>query len=209
MTVANGDALIKVSTLSANRLKPSAEILSTQLAQRTSRRVQIPLYAWRVWDALGSNLPSVSATDDLGYIAGTFGTDGPYIGTSDLKAAGATTRYARCQVALPFEYDDGATVTLRCFAGMLTTVADATATLDAEVYESDMDATISADLCTTAATTINSLTFANIDFVITPSALVAGDVLDIRLAMAINDAAGITAVIGAIGNTELLIDTRG
>jgi hypothetical protein len=169
----------------------------------------ILLTSFRVWDALHTNLPGTSATDDLGLIGGTFATASPTIQTSDLKAAGATTRYARVEVPLPAEYVAGETVTLRFHAGMKTTVADNTATLDVQAYESDLEEGISADLCTTAATTINSLTMADIDFVITPTALEPGDMLDVRIAVAINDAATGTAVIGIIGSAQLLCDIKG
>ncbi len=204
----NGRALI-AGTVPGSALKTNAEVLRTQLKQESLARFQIPMTAWRVWDALHTNLPGTSATDDLALIGGTFGTASPTIQTSDLKAAGATSRYARCLVQLPAEYDDGETVQIRAHAGMKTTVSDTTATIDFEVYESDLEEGIGADICATAATTINSTTLADIDFTITSSGLVAGDVLDIRMHVAINDGATGTAVIGMVGNVDLLCDIRG
>jgi hypothetical protein len=168
----------------------------------------IPWTAWRVWDAVQTNLPGTPATDDLGLIGGTFATAPPSIQTGDLKAAGATTRYARAQVELPWDYEAGQSVTLRFHAGMVTTISDGTATLDVEAYESDEEVGISADLCATAAQSINSLTFADIDFTITPTTLAAGDMLDVRIAIAINDTATGTAVIGCVGAAKLLCDVR-
>ena len=179
------------------------------LLQETLAVYPIPMTWWRVWDALATNLPGTSATDDLGLIGGTFATASPTIQTSDLKAAGATTRYARCSIPLPVEYTAGETVVLRFHAGMKTTIADNTATLDVQAYESDSEEGISADLCTTAVTTINSLVMADISFTITATTLAAGDLLDCRIAVAINDAAAITAVIGIIGSAALLVDIRG
>lgn len=164
----------------------------------------------RVWDAVQTVLPNPSATDDLGFYTGVYGTGTPYIATSDLKAAGATSRYARIQAQLPAEYVDGETVTLRISGGMLTTVADTTATVDVQCYLSGRDTTIDgADICATAAQSINSLTFADLDFTITPTGVAAGDILDIRITVAVNDAATGTAVIGAIGAIELLCDVKG
>lgn len=179
------------------------------LAQETLAVYPVPWAAWRVWDALHTNLPATSATDDLGLIGGTFATASTTIQTSDLKSAGATTRYARCSIPLPVEYVAGQTVTLRFHAGMKTTIADNTATLDVQAYESDSEEGISADLCTTGATTINSVTLADIDFTITATALAAGDLLDVRIAVAINDGATATAVIGIIGAASLLADIKG
>jgi len=169
----------------------------------------IPWTWWRVHDAVQTNL-GTAASDDLGLIGGTFGTGVPSIQTGDLKAAGATTRYARCTIPMPVEYDAAADVVLRFNAGMITTVSDTTSTIDVEAYLSDKAAAVDgADLITTSATTINSLTYANKDFTVTSSSLEAGDLLDVRVAIAINDGATGTAVIGAIGAAYLLCDIRG
>ena len=200
---------INPGTLAGNRLKDSAEVLRTQLIQESAARYQIPWTAWRVWDALQTNLPGTSANDDLGLIGGTFGTNTPSIQTSDLKAAGATTRYARAQIELPPEYDDNATVTLRAHAGLKTTVADTSATIDFQLYEGNLEAGLGSDLIATSATTINSLTLADKDFVVTSTSLASGDVLDIRMVVAVNDGATGTAVIAVVGNVELLLDIRG
>lgn len=177
--------------------------------QDTEQEYMIPWEAWRVWNAYGTNLPATPLTDDLGLVGGTFGTDSPSIQTEDLKAAGATTSYARACFQLPPEYDAGQTCKIRARGGMLTTVSDTTATVDFEVYESDDFAGIGSDLCTTAATTINSLTEANQDFTITETGLAAGDWLDIRMAVAVNDAATGTEVKAQIGLVALLLDIRG
>lgn len=200
---------INPGTMAGNRLKTNAEVLRAQLIQESGSRWQIPWTAWRVWDAMHTNLPGTSATDDLAFIGGTFATGSPTIQTSDLKAAGATTRYARCVVALPAEYDDNATVQIRAHAGMKTTISDTTATIDFQAYESDLEEGIGSDLVTTVATTMNSVTLADIDFTLTATTLASGDVLDIRMAVAINDGATVTAVIGMVGNVELLLDVRG
>lgn len=179
------------------------------LEQDSAKVYPIPLTRFRTHDAMQTNLPGTAAADDLGLTTGTLGTDSPKLTTGDLKAAGATTRYARCQVALPPEYVDGETVTLRVSAGMETTVADNTATLDAQVYKVDREGGVGSDLCGTAAQNINSLTFGDQDFSITATGLSAGDLLDIRLALAVNDAASGTDVIGTIGQVELLCDIKG
>ena len=111
--------------------------------------------------------------------------------------------------AIPDNYEAAADVVLRLHAGMKTTVADTTATVDAEAYKSDEEAGISSDLVTTAAATINSLTLSDVDFTISGGTLSPGDLLDIRIAVAINDGATGTAVIGQIGAVKLLCDTRG
>lgn len=170
----------------------------------------IDLTSFRVHDAFQTNLPGTSATDDLGLIGGTFGTGVPSLETYDVGSVGATTLYARCMVILPIEYVAAETVQIRLSAGMVTTVADTTATVDVEIYESARDGLkTGSDLCTTAATSANSLTFSNYDFTVTATTLSPGDWLDMRLAFAVNDAATGPEVKGRIGSVELLCDVKG
>lgn len=170
----------------------------------------VPLTDFRVWDALASLLPSAGANDDLGLVGGTFGTATPTLRTQDLKAAGASSNYARALIQLPWEYVAGESVTIRIKAGMITTVAGTSATVDVEAYkqQNDPDDAIGSDLVSTAATTMNSLTFADIDFTLTPTSLSPGDILDVRIKTAVNDGASGTAVIAGISSVKLLCDVR-
>ena len=145
----------------------------------------------------------------LALIGTTFGSTAPRITAGDCKALGATTRYARFMVELPECYEAGETVTLSLSAGVVTTVASVSCTVDVECYKIDKIGGIGSDLCTTSATTINSLVFAAKSFTITSSGLVAGDVLDIRLTIAVNDAATATAVTPTIAAVDLLCDIKG
>jgi hypothetical protein len=188
----------------------SPSIARSELTQENLAVYPLNHTDWRVWDAVQTNLPGTGATDDLAIIGGTFGTGVPSIQTGDLKNAGATTRYARIKFQLPPEYVAGETVTLRAYAGMVTTVASSSATIDFEVYKTDRGILVSgSDICATSATTINSLTFANKDFTITATSLSPGDILDIRLAIAVSDTATGTAVIGCAGSIEFLLDIKG
>lgn len=167
----------------------------------------VPWTLWRVWDAMQTNLPGTAATDDLALIGGTWATGVPSIQTLDF-GAGTTTAYARAQIPLPAEYVAGQTVTLRFHAGMVTAISDDDCNLDVVCYKSDEEFLVDgADLCTTAAQDINSMTFADIDFTITPASLSPGDLLDVRVEMEGTDVA--TAVtIGCIGAVQLLCDVR-
>lgn len=180
------------------------------LNQDANQEYPIPFVLWRVWDNLAALLPGTSAADDLEIDGGTFNTDTPHVTTGDVKAAGAITRYARFQFALPAEYEAGETVTLRMSAAVQTTVADTSCTLDAEVFLSDDKASKSgSDLCTTAAIDINSTSFTDKDFTITPGTLNPGDVLDVRVTIACNDAATATVVKPTIGRASILCDIKG
>jgi len=154
-----------------------------------------------------------SARDDLGIAGNTFATGVPTIETRDVKGEGAVTLYGRAQRQLPPEYESAQTVTLRANAGMVTTVADNSATIDFSVYESDKAAAAGGsptDLCETDAININGdTTLSNCDFTITATSLTAGDWLDIRMALAVNDAATATVVKARVGYVAILADIRG
>lgn len=182
----------------------------SNLTQDANAVFAIPWTDFRVWDALATNLPGTAANDDLALDGGTWATNTPCLTAGDVKATStAASRYARFQFQLPVEYDAGASVTLRLHAGMKTTVADQSCTVDAVVYKSDQEAGLGADLCATAAQSMNSLTDADLDFTITPTGLTAGDVLDIRLDINYHDDATGTAVIPQIGAVEMLVDIKG
>lgn len=187
----------------------SAQTRNTILKQDALAIFPVNMMDLRVWDAIHTNLPGTAATDDLALVGTTFGSTAPVITAGDCKALGATSRYARFMVELPECYEAGETVTLSLSAGMVTTVASASCTVDVECYKIDKVTGIGSDLCTTSATTINSLVFAAKVFTITPSSLIAGDVLDIRLTITCNDAATATVVKPTIAGIDLLCDIRG
>lgn len=196
-------------TLAIKETGVSAQTRASILKQDALAIFPIRLTGLRVWDAFHTNLPGTAAADDLALTGTTFGTTAPVVTAGDCKALGATSRYARFMVELPECYEAGETVTLSLSAGMVTTVASSSCTVDVECYKIDKITGIGSDLCTTSATTINSLVFAAKVFTITPSGLTAGDVLDVRLTIACNDAATGTAVTPTIAGIDLLCDIKG
>lgn len=203
MTLASG-------SVTNSMIAAGAAIARSKLAQDDLKAFVIPWHAFRVWDAYGSNLPTAATADDLGLVGGTWATDSPELQTIDQKNnTTATSCFGRFQVVLPAEYVTGETVQIRFNCYMLTTVASTTATVDLVAYESDKGGSIGSDLCTTSPTSINSLTPANVDFTINAAGLAAGDILDCRVDIAINDTATGTAVIGAIGYAAMLCDVKG
>lgn len=189
-------------------INSAAAIERTKLATET-KKINIPLEMLRVHDAFQTSLPTTASSDDLGLIIGTFGTDAVVVQTSDGKATTLTQR-ARFSYRLPDNYVDGDPISIVAYAGMKTTVSDTTATVDFEVYKKD-DSTglVGSDLVTTSATTINNLTAAAKSFTITPTGLVNGDELDIRVTIAITDGATATAVIGRIMKLYVLASVKG
>lgn len=193
--------------------KPSAaailgNIARSALTQDAAAIYGVEMTRLRTWDALATNLPGTAGNDDLGLITGTPGTDAPTLQAGDMGGA-TISRKAAFEFVLPAEYDAGETITLRVHAGMLTTVADASATLDAEVFVVADTGAVGSDICATAAQSINSLTFANKDFTITPTSRVAGDRLVVILTVAAEDAGDTGVMIPEITNVELLLDVKG
>lgn len=168
----------------------------------------LPLTEFRIWDAF-QTLLTTAGTDDLGITAGAFGTGCPYIHAGEMNAAGAVTRYARTVFELPPEYVAGGSIQINFAAGMLTSVASVSATVDVECYLTGRDCLkTGSDLVTTSATSINSVTFADKAFTVTPTGLVAGDTLDIRVTIAANSATA-SSHFACIAAAEVLLDVRG
>lgn len=167
-----------------------------------------PLANCVVWDS-GQPLPATAAADDLAHDPGTWGTSTPVLSAGDCKVA-TVTRRARITVTLPPEYVAGETVKLRIAAGMLTTVADGSCTVDVEAFLAGRNSLVSgSDLVTTSAQSINSLTFADKDFTVSSTALEPGDQLDVRVTIASVDSAAGTVVKPTIASIDLLCDIKG
>ncbi len=178
------------------------------LVQDDYAQEQVDFTSLRIWDAYQTALGS-AGSDDLGLTAGAFGTGCPYVTGGDCKTITAT-RYARFEKTLGPEYVDGESIRLNIVAGMLTAIADTTATVDVEAYLEGGDTLKSgSDLVTTGLQSINSLTFATFPFEITGSGRSRGDKLDIRIKIAVIDAAGGSAVIPAIAKIAFLKDIKG
>lgn len=153
--------------------------------------------------ALATNLGTTGTSTILGLITGTVGTNAPTIQTADQKASTVTPK-AIFEYVIPASYRAGSAITVRANAGMKTTVSDTTATLTVEAFKDNGDGTVAANIGPVAQS-INSLVASDKDFVITPTGLVAGDKLVVRLTISIQDAATGTAVIGVINKLSVRV----
>ncbi len=148
----------------------------------------------------------------LDYVAGTHGTGAPSLQTPDVGGnAAATNYYVRGEIQLPWEYVAGETVKIRVVAGMIGDTCDQSATVDLSVYESDKDATATAtDLVATTAVSdnMNNETFQTVDFIITPTSLTGGDILDVLITMTLDDNGDADLMRGCVGAVQLLCDVR-
>lgn len=206
-----GDLNVEGSITFGDTILPG--ITRSNLIQEDFAAYPVRFSDLRVWDAFGT-LIGTAGSDDLGLSSGgTWSTNAPYISAGDLKSAGATTRRARFLITLPPNYVAGQSIRLSAYAGMVTTAADTSCTLDFEAYAAVLTGTggtvTGSDLVTTSATSINSTTFAEKTFDLTSSGRVPGDVIDVRMSIACTDAATGTAVIPAIAALQLKLDIKG
>jgi hypothetical protein len=191
-----------------------AGIPRAALTQDDLKAYPILPHQWRIHNAIGTGLPTPSASDDLGIYPGpaalaTFGTHAPVIQSYDVKAANSVTMYARTFFEIPPEYVAGQTVEIQARCQMTTAVAGTSAVVDFEAHEIGDDGTVGADIVATAQQDINSLTPATKTFTITPTNLTAGDMLDIRMMVTTVDAAGGTAVFATILWVKVCCDVKG
>jgi hypothetical protein len=140
---------------------------------------QIPVPAWRIWNSLDAQLTATGNADDLGHVVGTYLTDDGYLTTSSQTPGDATpvVSYARLIVRVPDNYQDASAITLR----IGWTRPDAAATsmaLDAEVVRLGAP---TVDINSTAAVDINGAASGTANFVLTPTNVVAGELLNIRI----------------------------
>lgn len=194
---ANGNETmyVNVGTSTAANFDPLGEVagLST-----TTNTIGIPLFDWRVFDAPLTPLGVTAlSADDLLFTPGTFATSAPTLEGSDV--GGTTgTQHARQQIVVPADYVAGGAIAIVVTAGV-ERLASTSATLDIVAVRT---AVPDGDIVDTAAQSINSVTAAAKTFVLTPTNIVPGDVLDVKLTTAVSDAddagANINSVISAV-----------
>lgn len=180
----------------------------TQLAQENAKAHPIDLGTFKI-STTGQPLTATASGSDLGYTAGTYATSNQYVQAGDVKTL-TGSRLARFTARLPDNYVAGQPVSLRFAAGMLTTVAATSCTILAAAYKVGRDSLVSGgNLVTTGATTINSLTFGDKDFVLTPTGLNPGDVLDVLVTIAYADAATGTVVRPVVAAADVVCSIKG
>jgi hypothetical protein len=207
-TLTAGTVTLTDNSLTNNaQIHPNTGITRAKMAQVVNAVFSIPVSAMRVWDSW-QQLPAVAADDDMGAIAGAWGTDVPHLESVD-AGEGAETQYAGFEFTLPDYYDDGQSITVRIPAKM-EVEADTSASLDLEAYLSDGEAAVSGvDLVSTAAQDMNAAAWNDYDFVITETNRVAGDKLVFRIKVAVVDNATDDDVWALLGDVQVLIDVRG
>lgn len=204
-TFSAGAISIPAGTMNGASLSDNAGIVRTQLAQESLVKFSIPLTNAKVWDALGTDAPITSSADDLGLyatVAGVKLATGAMVGTS-------VTRKTGFVVSLPENYDAGQDVQIQVHAGTIGGTGNVSCTVDCEVFKSNRSGGVSADLQATAAIDMNSATFADKVFTVTPTGFNPGDSLIVIFTIACDDTGGGGSLEAAIGAFDLLLDIRG
>lgn len=158
------------------RLKTSLDTIGT-------RTVSIPLVALRKDGAIKDSLDDAAGSSLVGLAdaVGSAVLGNPSNGNSK-------TDFYAFQFVLPQDYVSGGTITVRVRAKKDTTLATVSDTVDI-IAKLVGDAAVGSDICATDAQQI-TVAYANYDFTITPTGLVAGDVLDCRGSLNSNDTGG-------------------
>lgn len=207
---------LQVGSASKFSVDTDGDVVTAATLGVVSQTIGIPFSAFRVFDNTAALLPVAGATDDLGQVNGTLGTNAPSLQTEDLSEEGGnpTLNKAYFEFVLPPSYVAGSTVSLRLHAGMLTTVADDTATLDAACWTPDYandDGTVSTDLVAEAAQSINNLVLADKTFTIDDDlaghVFAPGTLVQCLLTTSVSDGVAGTAVIAIIRKVDILIST--
>lgn len=195
------------SVLNAN-VASTAAIARTKLALEPQAPFGIPLDRFRVWDSMATNLPDTAASDDLALTGGTWATNVPHITSGDFEGT-TITRRARVQLVMPESYVVGEDCVL-FLACKVSAVAQVSATVDVEAYLTSYDGAVNgADICSSAAQSINSTSVVNYPFVLGPAGLSVGTLIDVRVTIAGDDTGGSGAVEAIIGGVFLCCDIRG
>lgn len=108
---------------------------------------------------------------------------------------------------LPDRYVDGGDITIRAGVDVIGSGALGTCTIDFSAYkQSGTEGTVGSDLVATAATAI-SATAGNKDFTVTPTGLVAGDILNIKMTTTVDNTDS-TAIQAQISTLSVLCDVK-
>ena len=166
----------------------------------------IPLQT--VKNADGTSLAASAGSGVFGISTGGWGTGTL---TLDGEAADNNTKTDTLwfEFALPPEYLSDQDVNLVVTAVESTGNATVATTLSAEVYESDGEGAVSADLYNAFDITDITGSWQTCTAVITDTSLVAGDRLVVFIRIVTNDTAGSVGTVAQIGKIELHLDIKG
>lgn len=165
--------------------------------------IVIPITSWRYAD--GDSVNATGAAGDPKLDMGGYGSGTGILEGED--AHGTTKTETVCfDVQLPENYVDASAVTLKVNARYSDSDSGTLSvkTVDAEAYEIAGAGTAGSDICATAAQTIDT-TMTEYSFTITPTNLVAGDLLRIFLRIVLTESGGSGAQKAEFGGAKLTL----
>lgn len=172
-------------------------VAGTATATATST-LAIPFPLFRKDGAWLTVVDAAPGSSLLGLAATTAGVN--LVGNA---VSGTTTSdYAQVTFAIPQDYKAGGTLTIRVRAKWTTTLLTVSSKVDVECKVA-ADGSLGSDICTTAAQQVTT-SFAEYSFTITPTGRVAGEILNVRVALLGDDTGGTINTAGAISAFALL-----
>jgi hypothetical protein len=153
---------------------------------------------------LGADGAALAAAETAGDFFRQVGTNQLYIqGEASLSETEVSVGWL--EFTLPHNYVSGGAITLRAVVDITGAGTPGTCTVDFEARLSDNDGAVGSDLVTTAATAVTTTAGAK-DFVVTPTGLVPGSKLVIKLTTSIAESAG-SAIQALITKLQVLCQT--
>jgi len=184
----------------------AAAIARSKLAEDALVVFRIPLAS-----VLGADGADLAITETAGDFYRNIGTNQLLIlGEVSNGTVGADTEASVgwFEFMLPHNYVSGGDISIRAGVKVAGSGALGTCTIDFSAYlQSGTAGTVGADLVTTAATAISG-TAGNKDFVVTPTSLVAGDILVIKMTTSVDNTDS-TAIQAQISQLAVLCDVKG
>lgn len=179
-----------------------AAIARSKLAEDALQVYGIPLYTVRAADLAGLALTETAGDHFLSFSANVILIKG------EVSSNETETSVSYFEFILPPEYVDAGDVHVRLNAQYSGDGTNNVSTIDVSAYE-QTDGAVGGDLCATAAINLTN-SFANCDFTITATGLVAGDVLNVKVTTAIIEASdGPAAMEAQIDKVAVLTDIKG
>ncbi len=159
---------------------------------------------------LGADMAALAAAETAGDFFRNIGTNQALIdGEATINEQEVSVGWF--VFTLPPEYVAGGDIKIRAGAGVVLAgdAALTAATIDFSAYLQAVDGSVGSDLVATAAQAITT-TFGNKDFTVTPTGLVAGDPLVVKMTTDVTETAGGTGAANArITRLQMLLDIKG
>ncbi len=152
---------------------------------------------------LGADGAALAASETAGDFFRQVGTNQLYIqGEASQNETEASVGWL--EFTLPSNYVAGGAITLRAVVDVTGTGTLGTCTIDFEARLSDADGAVGSDLVTTAATAVSATAGAK-DFTVTPTDLVAGDKLVVKVTTSIAETGNVNPIQAIITKLQAIV----